>query len=736
MKNRLKNRYVFIVTFLVLLITFSGIYYFSVAISQNLEDATELTLSEIATQQQFTFDSELTSKLTILHSTAETLVTVGYNEENILKHLSIAKRYHGYENLIVVGDDGLGLVGDGTYVNAEYFSQFMDIELGDAIVTDPVASAYDDHLTITMAAPIIENGINVGSLVAEYPLGYLDTLLEPSFGGEGYAFVIDGDGDVIAATHDNNGIFERNLLYTLSGATYSEGSSYATAKELLFSKTSGGFSYELDNTHWLLEYRPILFNDWSLIITVPNEVVAASSIAIINSTTIFNIVITLGCAVLICTILILRKNAISEIETVAFYDDLTGVPNLVKFKMDIGEILSKSPTQKYIIAKIDIVNFKSINEMYDFEMGDEVIRAFADVGKESGLASFIQARVGIDEFLIFANSDDLYDLEHLRLVYEEKFRDKLPQLKGHNIKFRYGRYFIELGETNVNNIINKVILAHNFSKGRDQNLVYDYDEAFKDHILKIAEITNKMETALRNDEFKVYLQPKFDLDNDSLSGAEALVRWVVNDEVIMFPNDFIPVFESNGFITNLDKHMLEKTCEIISDWINSGKEAIPISVNFSRVHLTNEKFVEELNEIVERYNIPKKFIEIELTESTILDNEAVLENTLFELRKSGFLISIDDFGSGYSSLGLIKNLDIDIIKLDRSFLMNSKNEARGNRVVESVVSMAQSIDAITVAEGVETDGQVNFLKIISCNKAQGYYYAKPMPTEQFNEKYF
>ncbi len=244
-------------------------------------------------------------------------------------------------------------------------------------------------------------------------------------------------------------------------------------------------------------------------------------------------------------------------------------------------------------------------------------------------------------------------------------------------------------------------------------------------------ISKKMEYALKNNEFKLYLQPKYNIKTSRIIGAEALVRWQEKNGNIISPCDFIPLFELNGFIEKLDFYMLESACKQIRKWLDEGEKCIPISVNFSRIHMENEKIVEQIKKVVSGYGIPRKFIEIELTESTMINNERRMVNILNSLHESGFVLSMDDFGSGYSSLGLLKNLNVDIIKMDKSFLTNNTNEEKGNIVIESVIDLAKKLNIKTVAEGVETIEQVAFLECVNCEIAQGYYYSKPVPAELF-----
>ncbi len=247
-----------------------------------------------------------------------------------------------------------------------------------------------------------------------------------------------------------------------------------------------------------------------------------------------------------------------------------------------------------------------------------------------------------------------------------------------------------------------------------------------------------MHKALDHEEFKVFLQPKCNVNTGKIKGAEALVRWIESNGNMVFPNEFIPLFEQNGFIVELDKYMLKGVCSILRSYIDRGIECLPISVNFSRLHIQNPNFVKEIADIVISHGVETKYIDIELTESTVMENGNQLRTLLKDLHKAGFLVSIDDFGSGYSSLGMLKNFKVDTLKLDRSFFVDFEEEdeyGRGNLVVESVVKLAGKLNMYTVAEGIEDQEQLEFLQRINCDAAQGYYFSKPVPLVQFDKMY-
>ncbi|MDX5684949.1 putative bifunctional diguanylate cyclase/phosphodiesterase, partial [Clostridioides difficile] len=261
-----------------------------------------------------------------------------------------------------------------------------------------------------------------------------------------------------------------------------------------------------------------------------------------------------------------------------------------------------------------------------------------------------------------------------------------------------------------------------------------FNEDTRNRLYKEKRLEDNMNKALEKGEFIVYYQPKYSLDDvNEIEGAEALIRWNSPEFGFISPIDFVPLFEKNGFIVNIDMFVFEEVCKTLNKWINKGYTPVPISVNMSRVHLYRDNFIENITDLISKYNISPEFIELELTESVVFDNLNILIDIMKKIKEIGFLISMDDFGSGYSSLNLLKDLSFDILKLDRGFLIETTDTKRGKIIISKIVEMAKAIDIKVICEGVETYEQVEFLKEIGCDKVQGYLFAKPMVLDEFEK---
>ena len=242
-----------------------------------------------------------------------------------------------------------------------------------------------------------------------------------------------------------------------------------------------------------------------------------------------------------------------------------------------------------------------------------------------------------------------------------------------------------------------------------------------------------MAEALETGEFQVFYQPKISLEDRGIMGAEALIRWKIEDGTLVPPDEFIPIFEQNGFIVRLDVYVLDQVCRRLRGWLDQGRPALPVSVNQSRRLLFQEGYIRILSETVEKYGLSPRMIILEITESIAMEEAEILKNLLIELHRLGFRVSMDDFGSGYSSLNVLKDIPVDELKLDREFLLPAQDGERRDTIVRNIIHLAQDLGIATVAEGVETEGQAKFLQECGCDIAQGYYFARPMPPDKMEE---
>lgn len=304
-----------------------------------------------------------------------------------------------------------------------------------------------------------------------------------------------------------------------------------------------------------------------------------------------------------------------------------------------------------------------------------------------------------------------------------------------DVGFTYGAYQIQNNGELIKTIMDKAQMAHKAAKeAADKSLVW-YDEHLLEELTQERRLKEQLQHALVNEEFELYLQPRVELSDQRIVGAEALVRWELPGQGTLYPDSFIPLFEENGSIANLDFYMLKRVCRYLHTRREQEKELFPVSVNFSRVTLYQQSFYDTFRSIVDQYAIPHDCIEIEVTESAFNDIADIVLKILNKLDEEGFPIAMDDFGSGYSNMNLLGSLPLQIIKLDKVFLQEADTHERVKGIIICAVELAHTMGVQIVCEGAESEQHVNFLREIGCDFAQGYYFTKPIPQETFDLKY-
>ena len=323
----------------------------------------------------------------------------------------------------------------------------------------------------------------------------------------------------------------------------------------------------------------------------------------------------------------------------------------------------------------------------------------------------------------------------------KKFFDDLSYLEedpNYKICYRCGVVPMQRTMLSGNRVADAGKLAQKLGVNNNRTDIIIYTDKMHDDIVWSNYIKAYLETAISNDEFIVYLQPKFDINKEKIKGAEALIRWNYKNKELLSPYRFIPFFEKDNSIGKIDDIVLNKVCEALSRWIKENKTVYPISVNLSRKVLYEKNLIKHLTDIVDSYNIPHNLIDFELTESATYDDSNRMIEILNNIRENGFKISMDDFGTGYSSLSMLTEIPIDTLKIDKSFVDNLGTTLEKENdiiVIKHIISLAKELNFICLAEGAEEKCQVDKLRLLGCDIIQGYYYSKPIPIKEFEEKY-
>ena len=394
-----------------------------------------------------------------------------------------------------------------------------------------------------------------------------------------------------------------------------------------------------------------------------------------------------------------------------------------RFRRNVNNLVY-STTSNIAFIQFDIRKFKIINDSYGEKFGDQIldfiIHQLADICRQNQY--FFNLRS--DVFMIVTE----YDTEESLLEFIHQLDDRISSFKDVKLHMSYGVYTVEDKNMELRQMEDRAAMARKTAKNNILTNILFYKEQFKDTLYNRKFIEENMQTAITDNQFMMYLQPKYSIAKNEIIGAEALVRWRHPERGMIFPDQFIPIIEENGFIRKVDYYIWEKACRFIKKCETAGIKPCPISVNVSRVHLRDNECIQVLSDMIARNEIPKNLLELEITESA--DNQQVSMKA-FQLKDAGFTLLMDDFGSGYSSLNILLETPFDVIKLDKKFMENMMVSGKGKLILEQVVSMANKLDLGLLAEGVETKEQVDLLQHIGCDQVQGYYYAKPMPEDEF-----
>lgn len=396
--------------------------------------------------------------------------------------------------------------------------------------------------------------------------------------------------------------------------------------------------------------------------------------------------------------------------------------------------------QLYAMVYLDIDKFKYINHNWGFEVGNEILVKVAQVLKNSAGEKDCYCRIGDDKFgfLTSYNSDEelLVTWEQLSDQFDAMQKKYFSDVK---ITMIAGLYVTQPDDISVSLVVDKANIARRSIKGAYKNTAKMYNHRLHEQTEQEKQFEKQMMIALENGEFIPFLQPKFHLETNEICGAEALARWQTAERLIS-PMEFIPVFERNGFITRLDFIIYEEVFRFIREGLEKGYDMYPISLNVSREHIHNATFLDELLELMEQYKVPHRLVELEITESVFSEDNEVLKNFVGGIREHEITVSIDDFGTAYSSLNMLKDVVVDTIKMDKTFIDNLTNDSgkeveKDKIIIKNIVSMINELNFDTVFEGVETTDHVDFLKEIGCDVGQGYIFAKPMPLQEFEKMY-
>lgn len=585
-----------------------------------------------------------------------------------------------------------------------------------------------DEKIFVYAVPVFENGEVVGALAAGDTINIFTDATDGKtvMGGAGYLHLIADNGMFLVRSE--NTLVDEEMKNLYEGDVFSEQTKEEMRAALEKGESvCGEYTYEGNRMHFYMV--PLDVNGWYLFCA---NKVWGSSASLGDALTIFGVLMTLMLILMNVLLYSGRRVFSQNIKTLirlAYEDPITGAKNTAHFDESFQQILETK--QPFSTVALNVHNFKGINDLFGRMRGDRVLCYMENVLNHNLKEGEFFCRDTADLFyLLLLDTDEESIKKRLAVIIE--------QIRASSLEYGEFSYDLSLyAGVAIGEEREKALLAMQSIEHTHHTDIAFYNHDMHNAVRKKNSIESQMYPALQNKEFKLFLQPKFGMKNEGLVGAEALVRWQNPDGSYRYPNEFIPLFEENGFCLKLDLYMVERACEQIKAWKDAGLTPVPISVNQSKMLFSDLNYPDNLMQILNRYQVSPSLITLEILEGVATDNLELLNHQIEALHALGFRISMDDFGNGYSSLNMLYQLNIDELKLDRGFLrqVSKEDEERRYIILEQIVSFARKLGIATVAEGIETQEDEALIQALKCNFGQGYFYDKPMSAKEFSQRY-
>ncbi len=605
---------------------------------------------------------------------------------------------------------------------------------GKEAVSDAILGDLSLQTVFVYGVPVYRDGEVLGALIVSDSVDAFskEVVDKMVIKNGGFMHLLDEDGNYIIRGKESA---VKEDLPTIAEPPYMTEEEGQEVKERMRKGEVQEFTFHYENVKYHALLKPVEMNGWYLFCVNSLENVNQGVYAMVKtSVIIFVIIIALFFFTLFYLYREMRGN-IRRLRGIAYYDELTGIHNFKYFKAFCEEAVKEQ--SHYAIVALNVRQFKFINEIFGNHQADKLLCFIGKTLENSILEGECACRESADYFYLFMLDEDREILENrLQKIIDQITKAGDIEKKGYRFSMHCGIAISEEGK-NLQDIMTYAMFAMAKSKEVPQRLYWFFDNTLHEQERLNNYIENNAHKALKNEEFELYLQPKIDLDDDSLCGAEALVRWQEQNGNMLYPGVFIPLFEENGFCVELDMYMFEKVCKKLREWLDEGVAPINISINQSRLTFYKDNYIEDLCSILEKYKVSASYITLEILEGMFLKDVDEMTLRLKKLKEIGFRISMDDFGTGYSSLNMLGKLEIDEVKLDREFLKEALEEGNENTrlIMQEIIQLSHKLSTTVVVEGIETVQQDRFVKRIGCEYGQGYYYGRPIRANVFTKDF-
>ena len=726
-----------VITVLLCVSLIGALLFYSDTLETNLYNDNLDKLNEISNRNVKVLTTQINGQTNAMTEVAARIaVPTDWNIDYTIYTLNKIMERYPFKRMGLVFPDGTAYLSSGeeykiSETDLSYISKVFE---GENYISNTTTDAFDGSKIISLHVPVYKGEEIVAMLTASYETAVLQEMLNVSFfEGQGYSYIVRANGDIIAdSTAETSFVNVKNIFTSMLDASPRNTAPVEQMKKDMSVGANGYISFANVSNYYMC-YTSVGINEWYLLSVIPASVIDSSRRSIMLSTYLLCAVICIIFTIIIIIFTKRERRKKIELQKILYVDPITKGYSFQRFCIEAKERLHRNSRNAALIV-LDIEKFKVINEIFGYDEGDRVLKYIWTLLQRWIKDDEIYSRWIADRFNILAFYDSEEELTaRLNSLADDIMNDRTERRNGFILRPVIGVYRIIDRELDIQSMQNNASIAHSTIKGDSHgSCVAFYNEEYKENILNNKILEDQLVKAYDNKEFVVFYQPKYDAATQKLVGAEALVRWKQEDGSYIPPFRFIPAAEKNGFITRLDKYVFKQVCDDQKHWLDEGKEIVPISVNLSRQHLYNPKLVEEYQKIVVKSGVPIDKLELEITESAIFENHDEFLAIINKLHGVGFRILMDDFGTGYSSLMMLKSIPIDVMKLDKSFV-DDYSDIKGEKIISSVTQLAKAMQIEVTAEGVETEEQYKFMRDLGCDMIQGYYFAKPMPVEEFDK---
>lgn len=730
--RRIHSRIAWLASALILCLGFlaTSIWYLNY-VRKTIREDSKGNLAEMGKHIAESLNSDINNTNEVLGALSLELARNDFSEDKLILFLAEQSAYWNFHDLAAIDSSGFSLHQDGsrdTPVNRRLLSEAL--QSGSMTYDFLMAEGEDCVIFYYPLTPDAQEHSGYLALSGTYAVHNWNLLMDIDiFDGQAVTQILTKNGVVVTRGLKAERAYY-NYLDSLSGADFESGITLDQIRQGLKNEQCLDLSYRLNGTEYYLICTPIGFNSWSLAFTVPSSIVNNSGEQMARSVLLISTGLTLIFLLLLFLFRLSQSRSRKRIWDAAYTDDITGGANKNKFEIDALNLLERSG-RSYTLAYTNIDQFKLLNQRFGKSEADRILCSVYAALLRIITEHECCARLSADHFVLLMEGNGIE--KRLADLAEEQKVQNTASGSACAVRLTFGLCPVESGTRELTEIIDRANMAMKMSP-LTENGIAVYTSVMMEQAAREKELTECLQQKSIQKEFTIFLQPKVDLATGLVVGAEALARWISPKFGVVPPGEFIPLAEKAGVICQIDWNTFERVCQTLKNWQDEGFGLIPISFNLSKAQLAVPNFLEQYRRLIRIYQIPCEYLDFEFTESLLYENNGVLKSAVNEIHRMGAQCSVDDFGFGYSSLGLLGQFEADTLKLDRSFFLeNACPDSRNNRIVRSVIQIAENLGMHTVAEGIEDQAYVDMLRQFGCSSIQGFFYSAPLPLKKFEE---